>query len=111
MFLFQKNDKIGNYTVVFPHKEGAYAETYRVKDQLGKVKFLKLIYMEQLEVFQYDSDGQVIEAEIATMLNHPNLCSYVDSGKLEKDGHQLLYIVTEYVRERILIPGYTVVAV
>jgi transitional endoplasmic reticulum ATPase len=98
MFLFQKNDKIGNYTVVFPHKEGAYAETYRVKDQLGKVKFLKLIYMEQLEVFQYDSDGQVIEAEIATMLNHPNLCSYVDSGKLEKDGHQLLYIVTEYVR-------------
>jgi transitional endoplasmic reticulum ATPase len=32
------------------------------------------------------------------MLNHPNLCSYVDSGKLEKDGHQLLYIVTEYVR-------------
>lgn len=98
MFLFQKNDKIGDYTVVFPHKEGAYAETYRVKDQLGKVKFLKLIYMEQLEVFQYDSDGQVIEAEIATMLNHPNLCSYVDSGKLEKDGHQLLYIVTEYVR-------------
>lgn len=98
MFLFQKNDKIGDYTVVFPHKEGAYAETYRVKDQLGKVKFLKLIYMEQLEVFQYDSDGQVIEAEIASMLHQDNLCSFVDEGRLEKDGHQLLYIVTEYVK-------------
>lgn len=98
MFLFQKNDKIGDYTVVFPHKEGAYAETYRVKDQLGKVKFLKLIYMEQLEVFQYDSDGQVIEAEIASMLHQDNLCSFVDEDRLEKDGHQLLYIVTEYVK-------------
>lgn len=33
MFLFQKGQTIANrYSVVFPHKEGAYAETYRVKD-------------------------------------------------------------------------------
>lgn len=98
MFLFKKNDKIGKYTVVFPHKEGIYADTYRVKDENGKVKFLKLIIMEELKVFQYDKDGQVIEVELAKSLNHDNLCSYVDSGKLEKDGHQLLYIVTEYVK-------------
>ena len=98
MFLFKKNDKIGKYTVVFPHKEGTYADTYRVKDENGKVKFLKLIIMEELKVFQYDKDGQVIEVELAKSLNHDNLCSYVDSGKLEKDGHQLLYIVTEYVK-------------
>lgn len=98
MFLFKKNDNIGKYTVVFPHKEGLYADTYRVKDEYGKVKFLKLIYMEELKVFQYDKDGQVIEVELAKSLNHDNLCSFVDSGKLEKDGHQLLYIVTEYVK-------------
>lgn len=98
MFLFSKGQTIGNYVVVFPHKEGKYAQTYRVKDQSGKVKFLKLIFMEDLEVFQYDKDGQVIEAELAPALQHDNLCSYVDSGKLEKDEHQLLYIVTEYVR-------------
>ena len=98
MFLFKKNDKIGKYTVVFPHKEGTYADTYRVKDENGKVKFLKLIIMEELKVFQYDKDGQVIEVELAKSLNHDNLCSYVDSGKLEKEGHQLLYIVTEYVK-------------
>lgn len=98
MYLFKKNDKIGEYTVVFPHKEGSYAENYRVKDKLGKVKFLKLIYMEELKVFQYDKDGKVIEAEIASMLHQDNLCSFVDEGRLEKDGHQLLYIVTEYVK-------------
>jgi transitional endoplasmic reticulum ATPase len=98
MYLFKKNDKIGEYTVVFPHKEGSYAENYRVKDKLGKVKFLKLIYMEELKVFQYDKDGKVIEAEIASMLHQDNLCSFVDEDRLEKDGHQLLYIVTEYVK-------------
>lgn len=45
MFLFQKGQIIDNcYTVVFPHKEGAYAETYRVRDGNGKLCFLKLIY-------------------------------------------------------------------
>ncbi len=98
MFLFKKNDSIGKYVVVFPHKEGNYAQTYRVKDENGKVKFLKLIFMEKLDVYQYDKDGQVIEVELASSLNHMNLCSFVDSGKLERDGHQLLYVVTEYVR-------------
>lgn len=98
MFLFKKNDCIGKYVVVFPHKEGCYAQTYRVKDEYGKVKFLKLIFMEELEVYQYDKDGQVIEVELASNLNHMNLCSFVDSGKLERDAHQLLYIVTEYVK-------------
>lgn len=97
MFLLKKNQIIGDYTVVFPHKEGSYAQTYRVKDASSKVKFLKLIFMEELEVFQYDKDGQIIEAEVASLLDHPNLCKFVDYGKLEKDGHQLVYIVTEYV--------------
>lgn len=98
MFLFNKNQAIGKYTVVFPHKEGAYAQTYRVKDADGKVKFMKLIFMEELKAFQFDGYGAVIEAEISKVLHHENLCSYVDSGRLEHAGHQLLYIVTEYVR-------------
>lgn len=98
MFLFRKNQNIGKYTVVFPHKEGEYAETYRVKDADGKVKFMKLIFMEELKVFQFDVNGDVIEQEIAKVLNHDNFCEYVDSGLLEYEGHQLLFIVTEYVK-------------
>lgn len=98
MFLFKKNQNIGKYIVVFPHKEGAYSETYRVKDDNGKVRFMKLIFMEKLKVFQFDGNGDVIEEEISKIIQHDNLCSYVDSGRLECQGHQLLYIVTEYVR-------------
>ena len=36
---FKKNDKIGTYVVVFPHKQGSYAETYRVKDAMVRLVF------------------------------------------------------------------------
>lgn len=98
MFLFGKNQNIGPYTVVFPHKEGSYAQTYRVKDQEGKVKFLKLISLLALDVYQYGSNGEVIEADVASLLSHPNLCSFVDKGQIDHAGKQYLYIVTEYVR-------------
>ncbi len=98
MFLFQKGQIIDNrYTVVFPHKEGAYAETYRVRDASGKLRFLKLIYYSKLQYSQFDKDGSIIEVEVAKLLDHPNVCKYVDSGKLIANGQQLTYIVTEFV--------------
>lgn len=98
MFLFNKGQIIDNqYTVVFPHKEGSYAETYRVKDSNGKLRFLKLIYYSKLQYSQFDKDGSIIEVEIAKKLNHPNVCKYVNSGSLIANGQQLAYIVTEFV--------------
>ncbi|MCD8297752.1 MAG: AAA family ATPase [Prevotella sp.] len=95
--LYKKNDKIASYTVVFPHKQGAYAETYRVKDSTGKKRFLKLISYSKLNHNQIDDNGCVIEIEITKQLNHPNLCKYVDSGNLILNGGQYAYLVTEYV--------------
>lgn len=98
MFQFSKGQTINNrYTVVFPHKEGTYAETYRVRDTSGKLRFLKLIYYSKLQYSQFDKDGSIIEVEVAKMLNHPNVCKYVDSGNLIANGQQLAYIVTEFV--------------
>ena len=57
-----------------------------------------MILKEELEFFQYDKSGEIIEVEIAKILKHKNLCTYVDSGSLEKDEHQLEYIVTEYIK-------------
>lgn len=54
--------------------------------------------MEDLKVFQYDNSGNVIEEEISKLLKHDNLCSFVDSGRIEYKGHPLLYIITEYVK-------------
>jgi transitional endoplasmic reticulum ATPase len=35
--------------------------------------------------------------EITKLLNHPNVCKYVDSGKIIANGQQLSYFVTEFV--------------
>ena len=94
---FKKNDKIGSYTVVFPHKQGSYAETYRVKDSNGITRFLKLIHYSKLNRNQIDENGRVIELEIAKLLHHHNLCQFIDSGNIMMNGSQLAWFVTEFV--------------
>ena len=94
---YNKKDKIGPYTVVFPHKQSAYAETYRVKDAQGKTCFLKLINHSKLNRNQIDENGQIVEVKIAKHLLHPNLCKFVDSGNLVLQGGQYTYLVTEYI--------------
>lgn len=94
---FNKNDKIGPYTVTFPHKQGAYAETYRVKDMSGKTCFLKLINYSKLNRSQIDDSGRVTEVEIARQLCHRNLCRFIDSGHMMMDGGQYAWLVTEFV--------------
>lgn len=94
---FKKNDKIGTYTVAFPHKQGSYAETYRVKDPSGKTRFLKLINYSKLNRNQIDDNGRVIEVEIAKQLHHHNLCQFVDSGNMMMNGSQYAWFVTEFV--------------
>lgn len=94
---FKKNDKIDSYTVVFPHKQGSYAETYRVKDTSGKTCFLKLINYSKLNRNQIDDNGRVIEVEIAKLLHHHNLCQFVDSGNVMMNGSQYAWFVTEFV--------------
>lgn len=94
---FNKNDKIGSYTVAFPHKQGSYAETYRVKDAGGKTHFLKLIIYSKLNRNQIDDEGRVIEVEIAKRLDHHNLCRFIDSGNIMMGGSQFAWLVTEFV--------------
>lgn len=83
--------------MAFPHKQGAYAETYRVKDASGKSRFLKLIDYNRLERNQVDDDGSVIEVEIAKRLQHHNLCRFIDSDSLIIDGSQYEWFATEFV--------------
>ena len=94
---FKKNDKIGSYTVTFPHKQGAYAETYRVKDTSGKTRFLKLINYSKLNRNQIDDNGRVIEVEITKLLHHHNLCQFIDSGNMMMNGSQYAWFVTEFI--------------
>lgn len=100
--LFQKGQNIDSYTVVFPHKEGSYAETYRVRNRDGKLRFLKLIFYSKLSKNQIDENGEILEIEIAKQLKHTNLCRFEDSGKIIVGGQNLAYFVTEFVSSETL---------
>ena len=78
MFSLAKKQKIDNYIIAFPIKEGDYAETYRVKDAAGKNRFLKLIDCAKLHRTQFDSNGNILEVDIAKQLNHPNIVKLLD---------------------------------
>lgn len=95
--LFSKGDTIGLYTVRFPHKQGSYAETYRVKDDQGKTRFLKIVDYSKLRPDQLDDSGRVIEIEAVKRFNHHNLCTYIDSGTYMQAGRQYVYFVTEFI--------------
>lgn len=95
--LFNKNDKIGPYIVKFQHKQGTYAETYRVKDENGKTLFLKLIDYSKLNASQLDDQGRVIEIETTKRFHQHNLCTFVDSDTFMRNGRQYAYFVTDFV--------------
>lgn len=95
--LFSKNDQISSYTVTFPIKKGAYAESYRVKDSSGKNFFLKLLNYASLHRTQFDEDGNVLEIEISKQLHHTNLVAYHDDGEVMKNDQRYAYIVYDFI--------------
>lgn len=97
MPILQKYNQIASYIVQFPIKQGAYAETYRVKDGAGKNYFLKLFNYAKLHRTQFDANGNVLELVIAKQLNHPNITKYHDSGELLLDGQKMAYIVFDFI--------------
>lgn len=108
--IFSKGEQINHYTVMFPHKQSSYAETYRVKDLSGKSCFLKLINSSKINYWQRNDVGQLVEIEISKQLHHPNLCRFIDAGTIIKGGQQLPYFVTEFISgetlsERIIRAG------
>lgn len=97
MFSYKKKESIGNYIVTFPIKEGAYAETYRVKDVKGKNYFLKLFNCSKLHRTQFSESGGVLEVEMTRSLQHDNIVHAVDSSEVLIGGHKMHYVVFEHI--------------
>jgi transitional endoplasmic reticulum ATPase len=85
------------FKVTFFLKKGSYAETYRVKDQEGKTKLLKLFTYSKLDRTQFDEDGDVLEIQILKKIKHPNLVNYCDSGELHFDGQKYAYAILDFI--------------
>lgn len=86
-----------NYKVTFFLKKGSYAETYRIKDQEGKTKLLKLFAYSKLHRTQFDGNGDVLEIQVLKNIKHPNLVKYSDSGELFLDGQKYAYAILDFI--------------
>ncbi|WMX16516.1 AAA family ATPase [Aureispira sp. CCB-E] len=85
------------YTINFFLKKGDYAESYRVKDDADKMKFLKLIAFANLHRTQYNSDGNILEIEIAKNINHSSLIKYCEDGEIAYEGQKYAYLVLDFI--------------
>lgn len=95
--LTKGQDIDGKYTVTFFLKKGSYAEAYRVKDQGGKTKLLKLFAYSKLHRTQFDNNGDILEIEILKQIKHPNLVKYRDSGELLLDNQKYAYVILDFI--------------
>jgi transitional endoplasmic reticulum ATPase len=96
--ILSKGQIIDNkYTVAFFLKKGSYAETYRIKDQEGKTRFLKLFSYSKLDRTQFNDDNDILEIEILKKINHPNLVKYFDSGELLIENQKYAFVILDFI--------------
>jgi len=96
--ILSKGQPIGNkYKVTFFLKKGSYAETYRVKDQEGKTKLLKLFAYSKLDRTQFDNNDDILEIEILKKIKHPNLVAYCDNGELLLENQKYAFVILDFI--------------
>ncbi|AIZ40457.1 AAA family ATPase [Cellulophaga baltica] len=97
-YILSKGQRIANkYTVSFFLKKGNYAETYRVKDQGGKTKLLKLFAYSKLDRTQFNDNGDILEIEILKQIKHPNLVKYCDKGELLLEKQKYAFVILDFI--------------
>ncbi|RIV31535.1 AAA family ATPase [Flagellimonas lutimaris] len=93
----------GLYEVAFFIKKGRYAESYRVRDQKGHSRFLKLFHYPQLDRTQFDKQGNIVEIEVLKQVEHPNLVEYFDYGEVVLDSQKFAYVVLNFISGETLM--------
>lgn len=93
----KKHVVAGKYIVIFPLKQGTYAESYRVRDRKGNPFFLKLFFYDKLADYQIDGDGNIVEIEVLKGVDAPNIVKLLDSGDISIEGKMFAYAVYDFI--------------
>ena len=96
--ILQKNYLLdGKYKALLFIKEGATAQTYRVKDDNGKIYPLKLFDYSKLNYFSFDNQNNLLEFKFLKNIKHENIVSYKDSGELFYDNKRFGYLILDFI--------------
>ena len=91
-------DKIGPYKVVFPFGKIGNEALYRVTDENGNRRFLKLYNLAKINPLQYDGNPtNITEPQVVKSLNHANILSYVDDDECIINGQRFHYLVFDFI--------------
>jgi len=85
------------YKVMFFVKASSFAETYRVKNDQGKLGLIKIFNYSKLSTSQFDTEGGVLEISILKTMSHPNIVKYWDSGELIISNQKFAYLVLDFI--------------
>ena len=100
---FEKGQTIdGRYAVVFPLSQDNGTETYRVRDNRGRLHFLTLYCHDLLPAEALDEKGEVKAIAMRRSISHPNVCAYEDSGSFDEGQQRFSYLVTEFISSETL---------
>jgi transitional endoplasmic reticulum ATPase len=96
--ILPKNFSVNDiYSIMFFLKQGSYAEAYRVKDQEGKTKLLKLFSYSKLHRTQFIENGDILEIEILKNVKHPNLVKYCDNGDILLENQKYAFLILDFI--------------
>ncbi|MCB9179467.1 MAG: AAA family ATPase, partial [Flavobacteriales bacterium] len=96
--MFQRGHQITpDLKVQFHLKSGANADTYRVVDGQGAMRFLKVFHRERLDEGDLRDGQRIREIELLSRVTHPAITRYEGSGTLETTEGTKEYLLTGFI--------------
>lgn len=93
---------VEGYKVDLFIKESLYSDTYRVSDHEGNPFFMKIFDLTKMPKALVISDDFVTEIETCEKLSFKNLITFRTKGKLQIDGQECPYMITDYFSGELL---------
>mgnify|MGYP006114387807 CR=1 FL=1 len=97
--MFKKNDLINNkYEVLFFIQNTSYGSSYRVKSiEDGKVYMLKIYEKDRLHDWHFNENGDLLEAEIHSQIDHPNISKFVSCDLIKYQDQDIYIYLVQFI--------------
>ena len=95
MIQLEEGFKAGEYSVSYRIKQGPFNGTYRVVNGKGEPFFMKIFDYEAVPD-KMKRDGDILEIFLSRGIRHENVSSYVADGKVEIEGRDYPYVISDY---------------
>lgn len=103
MSVVQIGAKVGEYTIKSLIKQNEYTETFKAVNPNGSPYFLKIYILKKTPAKLLDqSSHEVMEIVLLRKMQHTNLVSYINDGRINTGMGECHYVVTTYFTGEVL---------